>query len=177
MFAIRTFVGTGVPYGNSYALPFIKQFFVGGPNSLRGFLIREVGPGSYVDPATYNTETGEKKNIGFFNQTGDIKMELNAEFRFDIYKWFKGAFFIDAGNVWTIREDTRVGGNFEFKRFWKEFAVDAGLGARLDFNFFVIRLDYGFPLRDPRKNESNRWLFQNAQFRKGQFQLAIGYPF
>lgn len=177
MFAVRTFLGTGVPYGNSYALPFIKQFFVGGPNSLRGFLIREVGPGSYVDESTYNPETGEKKNIGFFNQTGDIKMELNAEFRFDIYKWFKGAFFIDAGNVWTIRKDTRVGGNFEFKRFWKEFAVDAGLGARLDFNFFVIRLDYGFPLRDPRKNESNRWLFQNAQFRKGQFQLAIGYPF
>lgn len=177
MFAVRTFLGVGVPYGNSYALPFIKQFFVGGPNSLRGFLIREVGPGSYVDESTYNPETGEKKNIGFFNQTGDIKMELNMEMRFDIYKWFKGAFFIDAGNVWSLRKDTRTNGNFEFNRFWKEFAVNAGLGARLDFNFFVIRLDYGFPLRDPRKNESNRWLFENAQFRKGQFQLAIGYPF
>lgn len=177
MFAIRTFMGIGVPYGNSYALPFIKQFFVGGPNSLRGFLIREVGPGAYVDSSTYNPETGEKKNIGFFNQTGDIKLELNMELRFDIYKWFKGAFFIDAGNVWTLRKDTRINGNFEFNRFWKEFAVNAGLGARLDFNFFVIRLDYGFPLRDPRKEESNRWLFENYQFRKGQFQLAIGYPF
>lgn len=178
MFAIRTFAGVGVPYGNSISLPFIKQFFVGGPNSLRGFLIREIGPGSYVDTKVYDPETGvEKDNVGFFNQTGDIKLELNAEFRFDIYKWFKGAVFIDAGNVWTLKKDTREGGNFAFNRFWKEFAVDAGLGARLDFNFFVIRLDYGFPLRDPRKYEDNRWLFEGNQFRKGQFQLAIGYPF
>jgi len=177
LFAIRTTAGIGVPYGNSYALPFIKQFFVGGPNSLRGFLIREVGPGGYVDSTAYNPETGEKRNIGFFNQTGDIKLELNAEFRFDIYKWLKGALFVDAGNVWTLRKDNRENGNFEFNRFWKEFAIDAGAGLRLDFNFFVIRFDYGFPLRDPRKEENNRWLFQNAQFRKGQFQLAIGYPF
>jgi outer membrane protein assembly factor BamA len=177
MFAIRTFAGIGVPYGNSYALPFIKQFFVGGPNSLRGFLLREVGPGGYVDSTVYNPETGEKKNIGFFNQTGDIKLELNAEFRFDIYKWLKGALFMDAGNVWSLRKDTRINGNFAINRFWKEFAVDVGAGIRLDFNFFVIRFDYGFPLRDPRKADGNRWLFQNAQFRKGQFQLAIGYPF
>ncbi|MCW5907059.1 MAG: BamA/TamA family outer membrane protein [Chitinophagales bacterium] len=177
MFAIRTFAGIGVPYGNSYALPFIKQFFVGGPNSLRGFLIREVGPGGYVDSTAYNPETGEKKNIGFFNQTGDIKLELNAEFRFDIYKWLKGALFMDAGNVWTLRKDARTNGNFAFNRFWKEFALDVGAGLRLDFNFFVIRLDYGFPLRDPRKSDGDRWLFENAQFRKGQFQLAIGYPF
>lgn len=177
MFAIRTYAGIGVPYGNSYALPFIKQFSVGGPNSLRGFLIREVGPGGYVDTSAYNVETGQKSNVGFFNQTGDIKLEMNAEFRFDIYKWLKGAVFMDAGNVWTVRKDTRENGSFAFDRFWKEFAVDAGAGIRLDFNFFVIRFDYGFPLRDPRKNESNRWLFQNAQFRKGQFQLAINYPF
>lgn len=177
MFAIRTFAGIGIPYGNSYALPFIKQFFVGGPNSLRGFLIREVGPGGYVDSTAYNPETGEKKNIGFFNQTGDVKLELNAEFRFDIYKWLKGALFMDAGNVWTLRKDTRTNGNFAFNRFWKEFALDVGAGIRLDFNFFVIRFDYGFPLRDPRKADGDRWLFENAQFRKGQFQLAIGYPF
>lgn len=177
MFAIRTFAGAGLPYGNGYALPFIKQFFVGGPNSLRGFLIREIGPGGYVNPAVYNPETGEKKSIGFFNQTGDIKLEMNAEFRFDIYKWFKGAVFMDAGNVWTFRKDDRLNGEFNIKRFWDEFAVDAGLGARLDFNFFVIRFDYGFPLRDPRKNSSNRWLFENGRFLNGQFQLAIGYPF
>ncbi|MFN8288103.1 MAG: BamA/TamA family outer membrane protein [Chitinophagales bacterium] len=176
-FAIRTFAGIGVPYGNSYAMPFIKQFFVGGPNSLRGFLIREVGPGGYVDTTVYDPEKGERNNVGFFNQTGDIKLELNAEFRFDIYKWLKGAVFMDAGNVWTLRKDTRALGSFDINRFWKEFAVDAGVGLRLDFNFFVIRFDYGFPLRDPRKVDGDRWQFENAQFRKGQFQLGVGYPF
>ncbi len=179
-FAVRTYAGIGVPYGNSKALPFVKQFFVGGPNSLRGFLIREVGPGSYVDPDTtfYDPEIGKKKSIGFFNQTGDIKLELNAEVRFDIYKWLKAAVFIDAGNVWTIRKDTRVNGEFNVNRFWNEFAVDAGAGLRLDFNFFVIRFDYGFPLRDPRKVEGKRWQFEKGYaFKNGQFQLAIGYPF
>ncbi len=177
-FGVRAYLGLGVPYGNSIALPFIKQFFVGGPNSLRGFLIREVGPGGYADSVAYNRETGSKTNTGFFNQTGDIKIELNTEFRFDIYKWLKGAVFVDAGNVWLLRKDTRALAEFNFKRFWTEFAVDAGAGIRLDFNFFVIRFDYGFPLRDPRRAEGKRWQFANAQaFRTGQFQLAIGYPF
>jgi outer membrane protein assembly factor BamA len=177
-FALRTFAGIGVPYGNSVALPFIKQFFVGGPNSLRGFLIREVGPGSYVDSTVYNPETGVKKNVGFFNQTGDIKLEMNAEIRFDIYKWLKAAVFADAGNVWTLRKDTRLNSEFNFARFWNEFAVDAGAGLRLDFNYFVVRFDYGFPLRDPRRTAGKRWQFENAQaFKSGQFQLAIGYPF
>jgi len=177
MFAIRAFAGVGASFGNSKVMPFVKQFFVGGPNSLRGFLIREIGPGAYADPS-YNPETGEKTNVGFFNQSGDLKLEMNAEFRFDIYKWLKGAVFMDAGNVWMLREDNRTLANFDFKRSFKEFAVDAGAGVRLDFNFFVIRLDYGFPLRDPRRTESNRWQFKNAQaFKTGQFQLAIGYPF
>lgn len=85
--------------------------------------------------------------------------------------------FLDAGNVWTIRKDTRANGNFAFNRFWKEFAIDIGAGLRFDFNFFVIRFDYGFPIRDPRKTDGKRWLFENAQFRKGQFQLGVGYPF
>ncbi len=178
LFAMRTYAGIGVPYGNSKALPFIKQFFVGGPNSLRGFLIREVGPGSYSDPSAYNAETGQKTNNGFFNQTGDIKLEMNAEIRFDIYKWIKGALFADAGNVWLIRKDTRLNGEFNIKRFWSEFAVDAGAGLRLDFSYFQIRFDYGFPLRDPRRVIGDRWQFKNAQaFKTGQFQLAIGYPF
>ncbi len=84
---------------------------------------------------------------------------------------------MDAGNVWTLRKDTRALGSFDINRFWKEFAVDAGLGLRLDFNFFVIRFDYGFPLRDPRKVDGDRWQFENAEFRKGQFQLGVGYPF
>ena len=185
MFAIRSFAGFGIPYGNSLALPFVKQFFVGGPNSLRGFLIREIGPGGYATTERtaegkliYNPETGEKGNVGFFNQTGDMKLEVNAEIRFDIYKWLKAAVFVDAGNVWLLRKDARQLGDFNFKRFWSEFAVDAGAGLRLDFNFFVIRFDYGFPLRDPRRAVGKRWQFANGQaFKTGQFQLAIGYPF
>jgi outer membrane protein assembly factor BamA len=173
LFAIRTFVGFGVPYGNSRAMPFVKQFFVGGPNSLRGFLIREIGPGSYVDSTTFDIENGIKRSVGFFNQTGDIKMEINAELRFDIFKFIKGALFVDAGNVWLMRKDpVRNNGEFQFNRFYKEFAMNIGAGLRFDFNYFVIRFDYGFPIRDPRLPENKRWTFE-----KGQFQLAIGYPF
>lgn len=82
-----------------------------------------------------------------------------------------------AGEVWTLWKDTRTNGNFAFSRFWKGFALDVGAGIRLDFNFFIIRFYYGFPLRDSRKADGGRWLFENARFRKGQFQLAIGYPF
>lgn len=175
-FALRTFAGAGVPYGNSTVMPFVRQYFVGGPNSLRGFLIREIGPGSYADPAIFNAETGEYvkgNNSNFFNQTGDIKLEMNAELRFDIFKFFKGALFADAGNVWLMRFDyERPGANFDFTRFWREFAVNVGAGVRLDFSYFVIRLDYGIPIRDPRIAASNKWKID-----QGQFQLAIGYPF
>lgn len=179
LFAIRTFAGVGVPYGNSVTLPFIKQFYVGGPDDLRGFLTREIGPGSFVDTSVFDPEKGPKANdVGFFNQTGDIKLEANAEIRFDIYKWLKGAIFTDAGNVWTLNKDAVPGGNFSFTRFWSEFAVDAGPGIRLDFGFFVVRFDYGFPLRDPRRVIGQRWQFQNAvAFKNGQLQLAINYPF
>jgi len=178
-FCVRTYAGVGVPYGNSITLPFIKQFFVGGPNSLRGFQIREIGPGGYVpDTLVFNPETGKKTNVGFFNQTGDIKLETNAEVRFDIYKWLKGAVFADAGNVWTLKKDAVPNGQFNFGTFWSQFAVDAGAGLRLDFSYFVIRFDYGFPLRDPRRVYGERWQFQNAvAFTNGAFQLAIGYPF
>ena len=177
-FVIRTYGGFGVPYGNSLALPFIKQFYVGGPNDLRGFLIREIGPGGYADPTVYNQKTGAEQDVSFFNQTGDIKLEANAEYRFDIYRWLKGAFFTDAGNVWTVRPDNRALGNFAFNRFLTEFAVDAGPGLRFDFGYFVVRFDYGFPLRDPRRLEGLRWQFDQWQaFKNGQLQLAIGYPF
>lgn len=175
-FALRTFAGAGVPYGNSTVMPFVRQYFVGGPNSLRGFLIREIGPGSYADENVFNVETGkyiDNATTGFFNQTGDIKLEMNAELRFDIFKFFKGALFADAGNVWLMRFDyERKGANFDFTRFWKEFAVNVGAGLRLDFSYFVIRLDYGIPIRDPRIAADNKWKID-----KGQFQLAIGYPF
>jgi outer membrane protein insertion porin family len=179
LFAIKTYAGIGVPYGNSVELPFIKQFYVGGPNDLRGFQVREVGPGAYVDTTVFDPKVGPKNvSIGFFNQTGDIKLETNAEIRFDIYKWLKGAIFADAGNVWTLRQDARLNGNFDITKIWRQFAVDAGAGLRLDFSYFVIRFDYGFPLRDPRRADGEWWQFANGvAFKHGQLQLGIGYPF
>ncbi len=173
-FDFRGFAGVGVAYGNSKEMPFVKQYYVGGPNSLRGFLVREIGPGSYNNPL--------ESNIGIFDQTGDLKLETNAEIRFDIYRWLKGAVFTDAGNVWLLRPDAALpGGNFAINTFWKQFAVDAGAGLRLDFNYFVVRFDYGFPLRDPRRADGQQWQFDRHNpdfaFTNGQLQIAIGYPF
>ena len=172
-FAMRNYFGIGVPYGNSTQLPYIKQFFVGGLNSLRGFQIREIGPGGYKD-STINIENpGANQSSLFVDQTGDMKVELNMELRFDIYKWLKGAAFIDAGNIWLVRDDqTRPEGVFDLNKFWRQFGVNFGAGVRLDFNYFVIRLDYGVPIRDPRIEDNNKWTIS-----KGQFNLAIGYPF
>ena len=173
MFVGRSFLGVAVPYGNSTAVPFTKQFSVGGSTSLRGFQIREVGPGSYISPNYSRNAT-----IGFFNQTGDMKMEANLELRYDIFKWFKGAIFTDIGNVWLIKKDGATPmGEFEFNRFWKEFAIDVGAGVRLDFNYFVIRLDYGIPIRNPSIAGNNKWYIHETNLGPGIFQLAVGYPF
>ena len=173
MFAGRSFFGIAVPYGNSTAVPFTKQFSVGGPTSLRGFQIREVGPGSYVSP-----DYSRNANIGFFNQTGDMKMEANLELRYDIFKWFKGALFTDMGNVWLIKKDPATPlGEFAFNRFWKEFAIDVGAGVRLDFNYFVVRLDYGIPIRNPSITGNDKWYIHETNLGPGVFQLAVGYPF
>ncbi len=173
MFAGRSFLGIAVPYGNSTAVPFTKQFSVGGPTSLRGFQIREIGPGGYLNPV-YN----ENATIGFFNQTGDMKMEANLELRYDIFKWFKGALFTDMGNVWLIKKDPATPlGEFAFNRFWKEFAIDVGAGVRLDFNYFVVRLDYGIPIRNPSIAGNDKWYIHETNLGPGVFQLAVGYPF
>lgn len=169
VFAGRSYLGIAFPYGNSTSVPFTKQFSSGGPNSLRGFLVREVGPGGYLDP-----NHDANASTGFFNQTGDMKMEGNVELRFDIFKWFKGAIFADAGNVWLVHKDIeRPLTDFQFNRFWKEFAIDVGAGVRLDFNYFVIRVDYGMGIRDPSRQ--SKWYFNTKN--PGRFQLAVGYPF
>ena len=167
MIATRIYAGAGFSYGNSSIMPFTRQFYIGGPNSMRGFQIRSVGPGGYYDFADTLANS-----ITFFNQTGDIKLEMNAELRFDIFKWFKGALFADVGNIWLLRNDpARPEGVFRFNRFWDQFAINTGAGVRMDFSYFVIRLDYGVPVRLP-------WLSGNPwTFTKGQFNLAIGYPF
>ncbi|MCZ2085642.1 MAG: outer membrane protein assembly factor, partial [Flavobacteriales bacterium] len=174
--ATRFIAGIGYPYGNSTTMPYVKQFFVGGSNSIRAFRARTLGPGSY-DPRN------EEASF-FFDQSGDIKLEMNAEYRANIYKFLNVAVFADAGNVWLINEDdNKPGGKFS-KDFVKEIAVGAGVGLRLDFSILILRLDLAMPLRVPYYEEGNRWTFDRIDFGSGAWRkdnlilnIAIGYPF
>lgn len=195
-FSLRMFAGIGIPYGNSTyrdtaVMPYFKQFFVGGPNSLRGWGFRRLGPGGF------DTYSENRNNL---DQTADMKFEFNAEYRFNIYKTFKGALFTDIGNIWLIKEDpSRKLGHFDARRFMKELAWDVGFGLRMDLNFFVVRFDVGIALYDPAFEEGNRWTFNKINndaeliykqprgkelgWYKFQFRdfvglnFAIGYPF
>jgi len=173
--ATRLLTGAGFPYGNSDALPYKKQFFTGGTNSLRAFPARSVGPGNYR-PAEDNA------NLLFFDQTGDIRLEANAEFRFDIYGYLKGALFIDAGNVWTVNEDIdRPGAKFEVDEFYQQLAIGTGFGIRMDASFFVLRADWGIPLRNPAFI-ADPWVINNfgsSEWRRDNIilNIGIGYPF
>ncbi|MBK6622410.1 MAG: BamA/TamA family outer membrane protein [Saprospirales bacterium] len=162
--ASRIVVGFGYPYGNSRQLPFVKQFFAGGNNSLRGFRSRTVGPGSYTPPNIDNPEA-----LFLPDQSGDIKMEINTEFRPRLFSIVEGALFIDAGNVWLWNEDPLKPGAAFSGNFLKELAVDAGFGIRLDFTILLLRLDFAFPLKAP---------YAGSPPNKGMvINLAIGYPF
>src|SRR6185503_9749863 len=156
--ANRAIVGVGIPYGNSVQLPFIKQFFIGGNNSLRGFRSHSVGPGTYKFVDTTNT---------FFpDETGDLKLELNSEFRFRLTGPLYGTLFVDAGNIWLMNDSTythKPGGEFTSK-FLSQLAIDAGIGFRFDITLFVIRLDIAFPLRKPW--EQNPWVMDQIKLNK-----------
>ncbi len=177
--ATRSFFGLGIPFGNSSVMPYIKQYFGGGSMSMRGWRVRTLGPGSF------NYRKSPDYTGGFVDQTGDIKLELNAELRFDIIKFIKGAVFVDAGNVWLMREDsTRPGANFEMNRFYKEISLASGFGTRFDLSYFVLRFDVGFKLFDPTEDHGERWVVKNINFNeKGWLRnyftlnLALGYPF
>jgi len=179
--ATRVTTGAGYAYGNSTNLPYIKQFSVGGSNSLRAFPARSVGPGTY----NVRTDSAVTSNTYFIDQRGDIKLEMNAEYRFDILKSLKGALFVDAGNIWLWNEDPlREGSKFRKNEFLKELAVGTGVGLRYDFNFFVLRFDLAFPIRKPYLLDSERWVvnkidFGSSDWRKENLVLniAIGYPF
>ncbi len=173
-------LGTGMitAYGNSTVAPYAKQFYIGGSNSLRAFRLRELGPGSYINPAA--------NNQNFFDQTGDIKIEFNAEYRFNIASYLKGAAFIDAGNIWLIKDTigANADGKFSPSTFYKEIAVGTGIGLRVDFEYFVIRLDGAFPIRKPVEDTGFQWTFDQLNFASASwrsqnivFHLAIGYPF
>jgi outer membrane protein assembly factor BamA len=166
--AMRLYSGVGIPYRNSTVLPYVEQFFSGGAYSVRGFLARSLGPGSfYEEESTY------------IDQSGDIKLEANLEFRFGISKITKGAIFIETGNIWLINEDeNRPGSQFNFDTFTNQLAVGTGVGLRFDFNFFVVRTDWGFPLRTPYLQNDKYWFSHSGSlFSNSLFYLAIGYPF
>lgn len=186
--ATRIIIGAGYAYKNAETMPYIKQFSIGGSNSIRAFPARSLGPG------TYNVREDPSVSTQFIDQRGDIKLEGNVEYRFDIVKFLKGALFVDAGNIWLLQraetgsggtppEEERKGGRFHTDTFLKELAVGSGLGLRFDFNFFVLRLDTAFPLRIPSRLE-DPWVMDNIDFgsstwRKDNliFNIAIGYPF
>jgi outer membrane protein insertion porin family len=181
--ATRVAFGMGYAYGNSVTLPYIRQFAVGGSTSVRAFPARSLGPGTY----DVRTEATGEERILFLDQRGDIKLESNAEFRFDIFNVLKGAVFADAGNIWLWRDDPdREGNGEQFKRsqFLKELAVGTGVGLRADFNFFVLRFDLAFPIRKPWLPEDQRWVFDQIDFGSSSWRsenlvlnIAIGYPF
>ncbi|WP_243735744.1 BamA/TamA family outer membrane protein [Christiangramia sabulilitoris] len=172
--ATRLFAGYGLSYGNSEVLPFSKQYFSGGPYSVRAFRTRSLGPGTF-DP----NEGADEENIGYRDQNGNIRFEANAEYRFPIVQFLNGAFFVDAGNVWTSDaqpETTNENGqNGKFgSDFLNELGIGAGTGLRIDIQSFVIRFDLAFPLHDPRKPVGERWV---NEFGSPVFNFAIGYPF
>ncbi|MCW3787815.1 BamA/TamA family outer membrane protein [Plebeiibacterium sediminum] len=174
----RVAAGVAIPYGNSEYMPYNKQFYTGGASSLRAFPSRSVGPGSYVAPESLQNTIG-------LEQAGDIKLEANLEYRFDLISYLKGAMFVDAGNVWLLHKNEELeGGEFSFSNFTDQIAVGTGLGLRLDASFFVLRLDVAFPIRNPYPINGKNWVldqvdFGSSRWRKDNlvFNIAFGYPF
>jgi hypothetical protein len=165
----RGFLGVGIPYGNSKAIPFEKQYFSGGANGIRAWQVRSLGPGSY--------KPGDSR---FHNQTADIKLEVNAEYRHKLFWILEGALFIDAGNIWSYKNDTtQPGSQFVFNKFYKDIAVGTGAGLRFDFKFVIGRVDMGIKLRDPLLPDGSKWIIMSRPYERNDFTvvLGIGYPF
>lgn len=183
----RVFAGIGIPYGNSKIIPFVKQYAAGGPQSMRGWNYRSLGPGS-ADTSITSVDLN----------TGDIQLEFNLEYRFSLSDILKMAIFTDAGNVWLMRKDeTMPNAEFNFKRLAQDIAWSAGFGFRLDFGLFVIRLDHSYKLYNPNHLKGNRWVTQYPGYdelnpngrgawndrwkswrsRYSNFVIGIGYPF
>lgn len=183
-FASRFQVGIGVPLDNSDgALPFEKSFFSGGTDKLRAWKARSLGPGSFRD------------SVLNYDKTGEILLEGNLEYRFDMLGFLDGAFFVDAGNIWLMNPDSlRPGSDFDFTRFADEIAIGVGFGLRVDLNFFLIRMDLAFPLKNPSLIKGERWFYQPKveyntyksnlshpekapRLYAPQINIGIGYPF
>ncbi|WP_249033244.1 translocation and assembly module lipoprotein TamL [Winogradskyella sediminis] len=167
--ATRLFAGYGMPYGNSEVIPYVKQYFSGGPYSVRAFSIRSLGPG------TYNSDDYTDSDGTFFDQTGNIRLEANAEYRFPIFSFFKGAIFADAGNVWNSKTNPSFNGEDKFtSNFINELGMGTGVGLRIDVQGFVIRFDLAAPFHDPSLEEGDRW---NFRIDDSVLNFAIGYSF
>ncbi len=174
--AARFYAGIAKPFGNSSVLPYSRQFFSGGPNSIRAFRINSVGPG---------TTFQDNDKVAFLNLGGDIKFEVNGEYRFNIFRFLNGALFADAGNIWLQKSNpSRTGNPFMLSTFLNEMAVGAGIGLRIDVSFFILRFDLATPLRKPWLEENQRWVLNQINFaspawRKENlvFNIALGYPF
>jgi outer membrane protein assembly factor BamA len=163
-------MGIAYPYGNSRILPFEKRYFSGGANGMRGWAVRTLGPGSYRN---------SNSSIDFINQSGDLKLDLSVEYRSHLFMMVHSAVFIDAGNIWTIRNyEEQPGGQFRFNRFYKEIALSYGLGLRLEFDLFVFRLDAAMKAINPAYTGKDKYPIINPNFgRDFALHFAIGYPF
>lgn len=160
---MRLNTGIGIPYGNSDVLPFEKGFYLGGANSMRAWIYRGLGPGGFPDAG------------GNIDKMGEILIESNMEYRFPVYSFVKGAVFYDIGNVWLLHENDKTpNAEFKYNTFYKQLAMDAGVGIRLDFKFFIFRLDFAWRLRDPSKIPGERWVAKEGVW---FWNFGIGYPF
>ena len=164
--------GIAYPYGNSRILPFEKRYFSGGANSVRGWSVRSLGPGSYKD---------KDGQINFITQTGDLKLDLNLEYRTHLFWKFGGALFVDAGNIWTLRDyKDQPGGQFQIGSFLRDLAVSYGLGVRLNFDYFILRFDLGMKAVNPAyktEEEDHYPLIHPRLSRDLAFHFAVGLPF
>lgn len=176
----RFFLGAALPYGNSSTLPYLKQYFSGGSAGIRAFRIRTLGPGNY------QTAIDRSSEIEFIDQTGDCKLEFNLEYRFPVFSYVEGAFFMDGGNIWllTQKDGVRQDGYFLVNEFLKEIALGTGIGLRAGFNTLVVRIDLAMPIRIPYLPDNERWVIDDIRinhrsWRKDNlvWNIALGYPF
>lgn len=168
--AFRIGLGVANPFGNSDILPFEARYFSGGANSVRGWNTRDLGPGSYIP----NDSIGND----FANQVGDIKLDLGIEYRSKVAEYIELAGFVDAGNIWTIKNyKGQANGEFKFSKFYKEIALSYGAGVRFDLGFLLLRLDLGVRAYDPEKQKGSKWVITQPRFSRMAWHFGIGYPF